>query len=315
MSSGNATPPLCWRPMTSATALESQVSHRPTLAPKQEPLTLGPVAKTMMIPLWARAAETRKHRPLVRDVRALELCEQVDYDFATFRHSHGTQIGCVLRGLLYDRWVGDFLARHPSGTVVELGAGLSTRFERIDNGKARWVDVDLPDAIALRRRHFAPTPRRTFLAASVLDTDWPAAVAQAASGPYYFVSEGMLMYLDGEDVRGLLVRLANAFGPCEIALDSIAPAVVRHQRLHDSMKHMMDAPFRWGIDDIRDVERWDPRFAVRDVATLPDIASRFRDRVAFSHRIVGALVKRVLPGFARAYRLCRIGLGPTNARR
>lgn len=87
----------------------------------------------------------------------------------------------MLRGLLYDRWVGEFLARHPDGTVVELGAGLSTRFERIDNGKARWVDVDLPDAIALRQSHFAATPRRTFLAASVLDADWPAAVTRAAS--------------------------------------------------------------------------------------------------------------------------------------
>ena len=275
---------------------------------------LGPVAKTMMIPLWARAAETRKRRPLVHDVRALEICDSIDFDFAMFRHSYGTQVGCVLRGLLYDRWVGDFLARHPGGTVVELGAGLSTRFERIDNGEARWVDVDLPDAIALRRAHFAPTSRRTFLAASVLDADWPAAVARAAPGPYYFVSEGMLMYLDSEDVRALLVRLADSFGPCEIALDSIAPAVVRHQRLHDSMKHMMDAPFRWGIQDIRHVERWDPRLAVRDVATLPEIASRFRDRVPLSHRIVGAFVKRALPDVARAYRLSRIAVGGAGER-
>jgi len=289
--------------MTSATVLDGHAAHHPTSPKKDEPPTLGAVAKTMMIPLWARAAETRKRRPLVRDVRALEICERIDFDWAMFRHSYGTQVGCVLRGLLYDRWVGDFLARHPGGTVVELGAGLSTRFERID----------LPGAIALRRAHFAPTSRRTFLAASVLDADWPAAVARAAPGPYYFVSEGMLMYLDGEDVRRLLVRLADSFGPCEIALDSIAPAVVRHQRLHDSMKHMMDAPFRWGIQDVRDVERWDPRLAVRDVATLPDIASRFRDRVALSHRIVGAVVKRALPGVGSAYRLSRIAIRGTAA--
>ena len=247
--------------MTSATVLNGHAARRPTSPPKHQPLTLGPVAKTMMIPLWARAAETRKRRPLVRDIRALEICERIDFDFATFRRSYGTQVGCVLRGLLYDRWVGDFLARHPGGTVVQLGAGLSTRFERIDNGKARWVDVDLPDAIALRRAHFAPTPRRTFLAASVLDADWPAAVARAAPGPYYFVSEGMLMYLHGEDVRGLLVRLADSSARARSGSTPIAPAVVRHQRLHDSMKHMMDAPFRWGIQDIRHVERWDPRLA------------------------------------------------------
>lgn len=312
MSSDDASGPLRWPAMTIGVALDDS-TRLAARKPAPEPLALGPVATTMMIPLWARAAETRKQKPLVRDVRALEICEGLDFDFATFRHSYGSQIGCVLRGLLYDRWVGEFLARHPSGTVVELGAGLSTRYERIDNGTARWVDVDLPDAIALRRRHFTPTARRTFVAASVLDEDWPAAVKRAAPGPYYFVSEGMLMYLDGDDVQRLLVRLADAFGPCEVALDSIAPSVVRHQRLHDSMKHLMDAPFRWGIDEVRDVERWDRRFAVRDVATLPDIASRFADRVALSHRVAGALVKRVLPGFARAYRLSRLTIGATAA--
>jgi O-methyltransferase involved in polyketide biosynthesis len=250
-----------------------------------------------------------KRRPLVHDPRAAEICRSIDFDFGTFRRAHGTQVGCVLRGLLYDLWVEEFLASHPNGTVVELGAGLSTRFERIDNGKAHWVDVDLPDAMALRRRHFEPTSRRTFIAASVVEHDWISAVLSAAPGPYYFVSEGMLMYLHGERVRGLLVRMADAFGPCEIALDSIAPFVVRHQRHHDSMKHMMDAPFGWGVRDIREIERWDRRIHVREVATLPDIARRFRVRVSVPRRIVGAVVERLLPRFASAYRLSRVGLG------
>jgi O-methyltransferase involved in polyketide biosynthesis len=285
-------------------------SETPTSA---STLSLGPVAKTMLIPLWARAAETRKRRPLVRDDAALAICESIDFDFSTFRRAHGTQLGCVLRGLLYDRWVGEFLERHPGGTVVELGAGLGTRFERIDDGKARWIDVDVPEAIALRRRLFAPAARRALLPMSVLDAGLASAVKRVAPGPYLFVSEGMLMYLEGADVRALLVRLANAFGPCAIALDSIGPAVVRHQRLHDTMKHMMDAPFRWGIrwgiDDIRSIERWDPRIVVTDVATLTDIVARHRDRVALGHRMAAAAIARLLPSVARAYRLSRIAVG------
>jgi O-methyltransferase involved in polyketide biosynthesis len=212
--------------------------------------------------------------------------------------------------LLYDRWVGDFLRRHPAGTVVELGAGLTTRFERIDNQQAHWIDVDLPDAIALRRCHFATCKRRTLIAASVVDDEWPSAVRRAAPPPYYFVSEGMLMYLDVADVRALLRRIADQFGPTEIALDSIAPMVVRHQALHDSMRHMMDAPFRWGIDDVQAVEQWDPRLSVSEVATLPEIARRFRDGLSFRYLLAGALLERVLPGLAGAYRLSRITIRP-----
>jgi len=85
--------------------------------------------------------------------------------------------------------------------------------------------------------------------------------------------------------------------------------VVRHQRLHDAMKHMMDAPFGWGIGDVRDIEQWDPRLQVLDVATLPDIAAIFRDRVAKRHRLAARLVGTLVPGLARAYRLSRVSLG------
>ncbi|HEY8079639.1 MAG TPA: class I SAM-dependent methyltransferase [Labilithrix sp.] len=266
---------------------------------------LEPVAKTMFIPLWARAVEMRKRRPLVRDLRAAEICADVAYDFGTLRHAYGTQIGCVLRGMLYDAWVAGWLARNPGGTIVELGAGLTTRFDRIDDGRAHWVDVDLPHAIALRRRYFAPAARRELVAASVVDPRLPDAIKRAAPPPYLFVSEGMLMYLDPAEVRALFRRLADAFAPTEIAFDSIAPIVVRHQRLHDSMRHMMDAPFRWGIKDARDIGAWDRRVCVEESATLPEIARRFRHRVPVRQRLAGALVERAMPPLARAYRVSR----------
>jgi O-methyltransferase involved in polyketide biosynthesis len=40
----------------------------------------------------------------------------------------------VLRTVLLDAWVRTFLARNPAGTVVEIGTGLNSRFERVDNG-------------------------------------------------------------------------------------------------------------------------------------------------------------------------------------
>jgi O-methyltransferase involved in polyketide biosynthesis len=48
---------------------------------------------------------------------------------------------------------------------VELGTGLNTRFERVDNGTVHWIDLDLPDTIALRRRYFADTERRQMVGA------------------------------------------------------------------------------------------------------------------------------------------------------
>ncbi|MEG3847795.1 hypothetical protein QT971_12285 [Microcoleus sp. herbarium19] len=41
-----------------------------------------------------------------------------------------------------------------SGIIVEIGCGLNTRFERVDNGQVRWFDLDMPDSIAVRKKYF-----------------------------------------------------------------------------------------------------------------------------------------------------------------
>ena len=279
------------------------------LSSSKDPLALGHVQQTLLIPLWARAEETRKKRPMVRDERARELVDRLDFDFGVFRRAYGTQLGCVLRGMVYDAWVRAFLDRHPTGTVVELGCGLNTRFERIDNGTARWIDVDLPDTIAVRRRYFEATERRTLIAASVLESDWPAQLARQIDGPCTFVSEGMLMYLRPADVRRLLTGLASAFPGSEMALDSISPAIVRHQKHHDAMKYMLEAPFQWGIEDVRTIEEWDPRLRVTDVTSLGDIPRRFPEQVPRRYRMIGGLVQKALPRFDGSYRLCRVRFG------
>src|SRR5215467_10015695 len=155
---------------------------------------LGEVQKTLFIPLVARARETRRRRPVLRDPKAAEILASVDFD--TKKDGSGWGGGViVLRTAIFDCWVGDFLAEHPGGTVVEIGTGLNSRFDRVDNGQVHWIDLDLPDAIELRRRFFADSGRRRMVAASVLDQDW-LPVVRASPGPYFFVAEGVFAYLE-----------------------------------------------------------------------------------------------------------------------
>jgi O-methyltransferase involved in polyketide biosynthesis len=46
----------------------------------------------------------------------------------------------------------EFMARHPNAVVAHLGCGLDTRFERVDDGRVTWYDLDLPEVMDLRRR-------------------------------------------------------------------------------------------------------------------------------------------------------------------
>jgi hypothetical protein len=75
--------------------------------------------------------------------------------------------------------------------MVDVGCGLNTRFERVDNGRVRWFDLDLPDVIALRRRFFQDGPRQSMLAASIVDDAWIAPVKDAG-GPWFFAIKAMI---------------------------------------------------------------------------------------------------------------------------
>jgi len=217
----------------------------------RQTVELGDVQRTLFFPLAARARETRKKRPLLRDPKAVEIVESVDFELAPIAPGP-TAFVVTLRTLIYDWWVRQFLAAHPDGTVVELGTGLNTRFERTDNGTAHWIDLDLPDTIELRSRFFTDTGRRQMLAASMVDEYWLAAVEQRPA-PYFFVIDGVLAYLREEDVTGMLARVAGRFPGALLAFDTVTRASMG-QELKMAAKRNV-APWQWACDDPRSLER------------------------------------------------------------
>lgn len=97
-------------------------------------LNLHGVEETLLLPLWARAAETERPDALVRDFMALEFIKRIDYDLGHFRRDWTSQVAIAVRTRLIDDAVQAFLKRHPDAVFVNLGAGLDCRFFRLDNG-------------------------------------------------------------------------------------------------------------------------------------------------------------------------------------
>lgn len=264
---------------------------------------LGAIQETLFIPLLARARETRRRRPALRDPRAVEMVESIEYDFTRCRRWPGAPM-VVLRTLILDAWVRAFLAEHPAGTVVELGTGLNTRFERVDNGTVHWIDLDLPDTIALRREFFADTDRRRMLAASALDEDWHRVVADHP-GPYLFVTEGVLVYLPAREVERALARLAERFPGALLALDTYTDRArrMRARRLRRGGRQAhelagsggLDLP--WTVDDPDALERLGLRRL--DTVALPGLPRALRAQLPARYRYLLPLFAPLLRGLFR----------------
>ena len=232
---------------------------------------LGAVQETLFIPLAARARETQRKHPVLRDPKAVELVQSIDYDAGKYSRGAGGLV-TVLRTAIIDFWVRSFLAAHPAGTVAEIGTGLNTRFERVDNGQVQWFDLDLPDTIELRRAFFADTGRRRMIAASALDEDWLPDVARSR-GPYFFVADGVLVYLPEDQVMAMLARLAERFPGALLVLDTY-PKRTLDQQHRLAAKKGIDARWAWSCDDPRSLERLGLEVMESATVTRPPRAMR-----------------------------------------
>ncbi len=250
---------------------------------------LGAVQETLFITLAARARETRRKHPVLRDPKAAEMVRSIDYDAAKYGRGAGGFV-TVLRTAIIDFWVRSFLAAHPAATVVELGTGLNTRFERVDNGQVHWFDLDLPDTIDLRRTFFTDTGRRRMVAASVLDEDWLPVVTQS-QGPYFFVAEGVLAYLPEDQAMAALARIAARFPGALIALDTYPKQTLDRQHQLAARKGI-DALWAWSCDDPRSLERFG--LEVRESATLTRPPRAMRGELPGRYRYLMPLANPLL---------------------
>lgn len=219
------------------------------------------VAQTLLIPLYARAQESRRPDAILNDPKAAELVTQLDCDFSRFAQSSFDQFTTTLRTRQFDRLAQAFLAQHPTGAVVEIGCGLDTRFQRMDEspvgasgGRASWFELDQPEVIALRRRLLGEPPRCRLIASSALDFAWLDAVA-AAAGPFLFLAEGVLLYLHEADVRRLVLALRDRFPGAELVTDGTSPLLAWLHRF-DPKLGAVARQLHWTLRHGRDVERW-----------------------------------------------------------
>jgi len=263
---------------------------------EQQQAQLGDVQQTLFIPLAARAQDAGRRHPVLRDPKAVAMMASLDFDTARYGRGAGGGI-VVLRTAIFDYWVRAFLAGHPAGTVVELGTGLNTRFERVDNGQVHWIDLDLPDTIELRRRFFTDTGRRRMIAASVLDEDWWPAVRQQPA-PYFFVTDGVLTYLPEDQVTRALAGLARAFPGAYLALDTYSRSAM--QRQHQMAVKRDIARWAWACDNPAELEPLGLRILDQASITRPpaglrgQLPARYRYLLPVAHLAIGNVLRLTL---------------------
>jgi methyltransferase (TIGR00027 family) len=214
------------------------------------------VADTAFMVAAFRAQESARPDALFRDPLAERLAGERGRRMAAAT-SRGFMAGwsAIIRTVIID----DYLREQIAGgvdTVLNLGAGLDTRPYRMElPATLRWVEVDVPDTIALKERELAGETPRCQLERVPLDLAEVEARRQlfarltAGSRKVLVLTEGVIPYLTAEAVASLADDLA-AVAPVQLWIaDYFSPAVFQYRERAGINKQMKNAPFVFNPPD------------------------------------------------------------------
>jgi len=243
------------------------------------------VPETLLVALYLRAVETQRADGIIRDEKAVEMIQSIEYDFSRFDRAWLSQVGVAVRTEILDEVTAAFIHQYPDACVVNMGAGLCTRLNRVDNGSIIWYELDLPEAIELRRRFFTETDRHQFIERSITDFSWMEQIKIKENQPVLFIGEGLFMYFEEQEVKNIFIAMANHFPDAELIFEINGPVSVGRSKHHDALsKTDGQAEFKWGPVSGAVCETWDDRIRfVREWNYLDRHMDRWRFMRLFAY--------------------------------
>jgi O-methyltransferase involved in polyketide biosynthesis len=264
--------------------------------------SLEKIPETLLLPLWGRAMMSQSKHSFLGDKYAASLITRLDYDFshikATLKPVHA--LIWEARAWQLDRLVREFLQSRPKATVVNLGAGLDTTFQRIDNGLLKWVDVDLPEVIEIRRRLIPESDRSRCFAGSLFEQAWIDGLGDISEG-VMAICAGCLFYFPEERIKPFFGMLGRKLDGGVIAFDTMTPKAARKASRMVSDADM-SGTVRWAMKDSRVMESWGEGISIcKDFGFFKDVPKR-------GFPLIGRLLMSVsdMKGLMRIVE-CRVG--------
>jgi O-methyltransferase involved in polyketide biosynthesis len=204
------------------------------------------VPETALWNLYQRASAARAGH--LDDPRAVGVLARLDYPFERF-DLPGRGLAARLHALrvrTVDAALRRVLAGDPDATVVALGEGFETQFWRVDDGRLRWLTLDLPEVVAVRREVLPDGPRNRTLAGSALDTEWTGQVDRER--PVVITAQGLLPYFSRDDVHRMLTAWAQLLPGAWLLFDAVTEQLQAARRRNPFPDGYRPPDWTWTVD-------------------------------------------------------------------
>ena len=235
----------------------------PVSAPSQ-PSALHGVEHTLWVPLVVRARAASWNPWLdPQDQHARDVLARCGDALSGQVTDAPTALNILWRTHKIKELASDFFGHFAHVQGVNLGAGLSDYFQWLDNGQNRWIDIDLPEVVALRQQLMPDTPQRAQLLCDDLrEAGWWERLGlqrENHHNPLLLISEGVLMYMKPVEVKAFFHEIGeHAPEGTELLCDFISPLGIGQAPLTGRLPGEA-ATFRWGAHNGQEIASLHPR--------------------------------------------------------
>jgi O-methyltransferase involved in polyketide biosynthesis len=167
----------------------------------------------------------------------------------------------VRRLKAFDNAADRFIAGNPNCTVINLACGFDTRFWRIENEKCKYIELDLPEVIQLKKEILKDHLGYEVIAGSVLDTSWIDKVTMNGNTGFLLIAEGLFPWIPQPDAARLFKEIEARFVRSRLVLDVVPERYTQGIwkeliRLHSRIDWGLDVSWVFGIKDPHDIEAY-----------------------------------------------------------
>ena len=226
------------------------------------------VQETLILPLYSRKLCTELYPNLYRDETAVHLLDLIDYDFSEAEKNSRSlmqrfgalEVAMRQSDLAFE--VQAYLKKHPSAAVVNLGCGLDNTGRACDNGRCKIYNLDFPDVIALRQQLLPAGEREENIPCDLKDSAWFDRID--ASGGAVFFASGVFYYFLSEQVKGLVLKMANVFPGGVLVFDAANRTAVKMiAKTWLKSAKIQDVGAYFAVSDAsKEIGAWDSRLQV-----------------------------------------------------
>jgi len=242
-------------------------------------MNLSEVSRTAILALLCRVVESEKKNPVFYDPMAI-LCldrllsvssEEEKNRIIKWKkmyagvNTHDARAR-ALTARSFDRIASHFISNNPGCTVINLACGFDTRFWRVENEKCKYVELDLPEMVELKKEILIDHLNYELIGCSVLDASWIDKVTSNGNSNFLLLAEALFYYLPVQDVTKILQAIAQRFNRSQLVLDMAPEKYTKGlwKRIIslESMVWDIDVSFVSGINNPRDIESYGTGFKV-----------------------------------------------------